>query len=48
MAVATHDRAVVLFDEKGEIKDRFGTKPVDAKVILILLVVHLLLVELFF
>ncbi|CAJ0935257.1 unnamed protein product, partial [Mesorhabditis belari] len=30
-AVATTDRAIVLFDEKGEQRERFATKPIDAK-----------------
>ena len=33
IAVATHDRVVHLFDEMGERKDKFPTKPADPKVI---------------
>ncbi|CAJ0583687.1 unnamed protein product, partial [Mesorhabditis spiculigera] len=31
VAVATSDRAIVLFDEKGEQRERFATKAIDAK-----------------
>uniref|UniRef100_A0A914XG62 Anaphase-promoting complex subunit 4-like WD40 domain-containing protein n=1 Tax=Plectus sambesii TaxID=2011161 RepID=A0A914XG62_9BILA len=31
LAVATADRSIVLFDEQGERRDKFSTKPVDAK-----------------
>ena len=31
-AVAAHDRSILLFDENGQQKDRFSTKPIDAKV----------------
>lgn len=29
LAVATSDRQILLFDDKGEKRDRFSTKPVD-------------------
>ncbi|KAJ7524122.1 hypothetical protein O6H91_18G078800 [Diphasiastrum complanatum] len=32
LAVATLSRIVHLFDENGELKDRFATKPADSKV----------------
>lgn len=32
LAVALADRSIYLFDEAGVKKDRFSTKPVDAKV----------------
>lgn len=35
LAVALSDRAIYLFDENGNRKDRFSTKPVDSKVIII-------------
>lgn len=31
-AVCTVDRVVLLYDEQGESRDKFSTKPVDAKV----------------
>ena len=34
MAICTTDRVVILFDENGERKDKFATKPAD-KVIII-------------
>ena len=34
IAIATADRVVHLFDETGERKDKFPTKPADPKVIL--------------
>jgi intraflagellar transport protein 172 len=33
LAVVTADRVIQLFDETGERKDRFGTKPADPKVV---------------
>ena len=36
-AVATADRVIVLFDEAGEKKDKFSTKPADPKVSLIII-----------
>jgi intraflagellar transport protein 172 len=38
IAVATYDRVIHLFDEMGERKDKFPTKPADPKVILICLI----------
>lgn len=32
LAVVTTDRVVLLFDDTGEKKDKFSTKPADAKV----------------
>ena len=32
LAVCTADRVIVLYDEQGEKRDKFATKPVDAKV----------------
>jgi intraflagellar transport protein 172 len=32
LAVCTSDRIIHLFDEVGEKKDKFSTKPVEAKV----------------
>ena len=32
MAIVSTDRVVVLFDENGEKRDKFGTKPGDSKV----------------
>lgn len=32
LAVASTDRSIYLFDDKGAKKDRFSTKPVDSKV----------------
>lgn len=29
LAIATHDRQVLLYDDKGEKKDKFSTKPYD-------------------
>ena len=34
LAVCTADRVVLLFDESGERKDKFATKPVDSKVLI--------------
>lgn len=31
IAVATTDKQIILFDEKGERKDRFSTKPFDSE-----------------
>lgn len=31
-AVCTVDRVVLLYDEQGERRDKFSTKPLDAKV----------------
>ncbi|KAF0312354.1 Intraflagellar transport protein 172 [Amphibalanus amphitrite] len=31
LAVCTADRVVIMFDENGEKKDKFSTKPIDAK-----------------
>ena len=31
LAVATSDRVIVLFDEQGEKRDKFSTKPIDSK-----------------
>lgn len=36
LAVCTADRVVLLFDENGERRDKFSTKPVDSKVSLCL------------
>jgi WD40 repeat protein len=33
LAACNSDRVVLLFDENGEKKDKFGTKPSDPKVI---------------
>lgn len=32
LAVCTSDRVVLLYDENGEKRDKFSTKPADAKV----------------
>ena len=32
LAVCTADRVVLLYDEQGEKRDKFSTKPADAKV----------------
>ena len=32
LAVCTADRVVIMFDENGEKKDKFSTKPIDSKV----------------
>jgi len=32
MAVCTYDRVVLLYDENGERRDKFATKPADPKV----------------
>lgn len=32
LAVCTADRVVLLYDEQGERRDKFSTKPIDAKV----------------
>lgn len=32
MAVVSSDRVVILFDDNGEKRDKFATKPGDAKV----------------
>ena len=32
LAVCTYDRVVVLYDEQGERRDKFATKPADSKV----------------
>lgn len=32
LAVATADRVILLFDDQGEKKDKFSTKPADPKV----------------
>jgi len=32
MAVCTYDRVVLLYDEQGERRDKFATKPADPKV----------------
>ena len=32
LAVCTYDRVVLLYDEHGEKRDKFATKPSDAKV----------------
>lgn len=31
LAVATSDRVILLFDEQGEKRDKFSTKPIDSK-----------------
>lgn len=31
LAVATSDRVILLFDENGEKRDKFSTKPIDSK-----------------
>ncbi len=31
-AVATYDRVILLYDEQGERRDKFATKPADPKV----------------
>lgn len=36
LAVSTYDRIIHLFDEMGEKKDKFSTKPVDSKVSLLI------------
>lgn len=38
MAVVSVDRVVMLFDENGEKRDKFATKPGDPKVSLCLMV----------
>jgi intraflagellar transport protein 172 len=32
LAVCTYDRVILLYDEHGERRDKFATKPADAKV----------------
>lgn len=32
LAVCTVERVVLLFDEQGEMRDKFATKPADSKV----------------
>lgn len=32
LAIANADRIVLLFDETGKRRDKFATKPIDAKV----------------
>ena len=32
-AVATYDRVILLYDEHGERRDKFATKPADPKVL---------------
>lgn len=32
LAVSTYDRVILLYDEHGERRDKFATKPADAKV----------------
>ena len=32
MAVCTYDRVILLYDEHGERRDKFATKPADSKV----------------
>ena len=32
LAVCTVDRVIILFDEHGERRDKFSTKPIDSKV----------------
>lgn len=32
LAVANADRVILLFDETGKRRDKFATKPIDAKV----------------
>ena len=33
LAVSTNDRVILLYDEHGERRDKFATKPADPKVI---------------
>lgn len=35
VAVATYDKVITLYDELGEKKDRFSTKPADATKVII-------------
>ena len=35
LAVCTSERVVLLYDEHGERRDKFATKPADSKVVLI-------------
>ena len=32
LAVCTADRVVIMFDENGDKRDKFSTKPIDSKV----------------
>jgi len=43
MAIVSTDRVVVLFDEHGEKRDKFATKPGDSKVKYILYVVYIMI-----
>ena len=36
-AVATYDRVILLYDEHGERRDKFATKPADPKVLVLIL-----------
>ena len=45
-AVATYDRVILLYDEHGERRDKFATKPADPKV-LVLIVAEILQCETF-
>jgi hypothetical protein len=40
LAVCTSDRIIHLFDEMGEKKDKFSTKPVEAKVLMTLKIAY--------
>jgi len=33
LAVCTSDRVVLLYDESGERRDKFSSKPIDSKVL---------------
>ena len=45
-AVATYDRVILLYDEHGERRDKFATKPADPKVF-VLIVTEILQFETF-
>ena len=47
-AVCTADRVIHLFDDMGEKRDKFSTKPCDSKVKLILKILKLLIIKFFF
>jgi len=34
LAVCTYDRVILLYDEQGEKRDKFSTKPADPKVLI--------------
>ena len=39
LAVCTYDRVIMLYDEHGERRDKFATKPADSKVAIQLILI---------